>query len=282
MGVAVDPNFSSNRYIYVCMTSRRAPGNGDVRVVRVGVDTDWEGRTSRVDIVSGIPRTSGRHSGCRLRWAPDGYLYVGTGDAATGVNPQSGSSLGGKVLRVTRTGAAAPGNNALVGFNPRIYTYGHRNVQGIAIRPATGRVYSVEHGTGCDDEINLLAPGVNMGWDPVPGYDESKPMTDRVKFPSARVARWSSGCPTIAPSGATFLSGRQWKGWNGYLAVAVLKDNHLRIMRVDPGGMISTVAERFRARGVRLRAAVQGTDGALYLATDDDGPNGAIWRVAPS
>jgi glucose/arabinose dehydrogenase len=279
LGLAVDPNFASNRYLYVCLTSN-AGGAPDVRVRRFTVRGAYNGWTARTDIITGMPYSTGRHSGCRPRFGPDGYLYVGTGDAAIGTTPQSGSSLGGKVLRVTRDGTAAPGNDPPAGFDPRIYTYGHRNVQGIAFRPQNGRAYSVEHGTDRDDEINLLSPGKNMGWDPVPGYDESEPMTDFTKFPSAGWPRWKSGNPTIAPSGATFLSGPQWKDWDGFLAVAVLKNTHLRIMRVENNGSITTVQQRLTL-GVRLRSVVQGPDGNLYIATDVGSPNGAIWRVRP-
>ena len=288
LGLAIDPSYSSNKFIYTCFDSTA----GDVRIVRWKMNSAGTGLTARTDIVTGIPENpSGRHSGCRPRFGPDGFLWIGTGDAAMGFNPQSPTSLGGKVLRVDRNGAPAAGNPGLTDPNSplddRIYNYGHRNVQGLAFR-ADGTAFSVEHGTNCDDEINRLVPGANYGWDPaVPndpnGYDESKSMTDLVKFPNAVKAVWSSGCPTIAPSGATFLSGAKWSGWDGALAVAVLKDQHLEVFYIDgtKGNSVTDVYNVITTQG-RLRSAVQGPDGNLYIATDTDTPNGKILKVVPS
>ncbi len=282
LGLAVDPQFATNRSVYTCMSS--TIGGPDNRVVRWTVNPTFTGTTARMDIVTGLSYANGgRHSGCRPRFGPDDALWIGTGDSAVGTNPQSLTSLGGKVLRVDRNGAAAPGNTGLPGgADPRVHDYGHRNMQGIAFRPGTGAAYGVEHGTGRDDEVNLLVAGGNYGWDPVPGYDESRPMTDFAKFPTAKGAVWSSGDPTIAPSGATFLTGSQWRGWNGALAMAVLKNTELRLLFLDgPGTTVTAWAVPPQLDlGVRLRSAVQGPDGNLYLATDATA--GAVWKVTPS
>jgi glucose/arabinose dehydrogenase len=285
MGIAVDPAFATNRRIYTCFLSN-AGGSLDVRVVRWQVDAGITTLTNRSDIVTGLPvntaGSAGRHSGCRPRFGPDGMLWIGTGDAATPTNPQSRTSLGGKVLRVTTTGAAAPGNPGGA-FDPRIYTYGHRNVQGLAFDNA-GRAYSVEHGTGRDDEVNRLVAGANYGWDPVDPanparYDESRPMTDLAKFPTARRAVWTSGNPTIAPSGATFLTGAEWGTWNGALVMAVLKGQQLRVLILGAGGTsVASQATAVTNQG-RLRTAVQGPAGDLYVTTD--ATPGRILRVAP-
>lgn len=280
MGMAVDPLFASNRHIYTCFLTGTGGVPTDVRIVRWTVDAGYTTLTARTDIVTGLPAaTNGRHSGCRPRFGPDGYLWIGTGDAAIGTNPQNPTSLGGKVLRVDRHGSGAPGNPGAP-LDPRIYTYGHRNVQGITFTP-NGDAYSVEHGTGCDDEMNRLVAGGNYGWDPIPGYNEARPMTDLVKFPDALPAVWSSGCPTIAPSGVTSISGAQWVGWNGGLAMAVLKDQHLHVLRLgqlDSGLTVLGEYEDMTGFG-RLRSTVQGPDGALYV-TQDANP-GNIYRVEP-
>jgi aldose sugar dehydrogenase len=212
MGLAIDPQFASNRFVYTCFASTLGGVNNDVRVARWTINANYTGVSNRLDIVTGAPVNIsgqlGRHSGCRPRFGPDGYLWIGTGDAATGTTPQNHFSLGGKVLRVDRNGAGAPGN-AGAGFDPRVFNYGHRNVQGLAFRPGDGMPFSVEHGPAIDDEVNVLVSGGNYGWDPVPGYNESVPMTDFVKFPGAIAAVWSSGNPTIAPSGGGFVSGPQ-------------------------------------------------------------------------
>ena len=110
----------------------------------------------------GLPFTTGLHSGCRPRFGSDDALWVGTGDSGTGTVPQDPNSLGGKVLRVDRDGAAAPGNP----FGLRWYTFGHRNVQGLAFRPSDGLPFGIEHGRDRDDEVNVLQAGGNYGWIP--------------------------------------------------------------------------------------------------------------------
>jgi glucose/arabinose dehydrogenase len=286
MGIAVDPQFATRRLIFVCYSSSAPTGTAtDNRVVRYKVNATFNGFTNTRVIIAGMPHNdgaAGRHSGCRPRFGPDGNLWIGTGDAAQGANPQNKASLGGKVLRVTRSGNGVAGNKGVdkpsSGWNPRIYTRGHRNVQGLCFRP-NGHAFSVEHGTGVDDELNLLVSGANYGWDPVPGYNESRPMTDLQKFPKAKVAKWSSG-PTIAPSGCTFLSGVQWETFNGRLAMAVLKNSQVRILTLDSAGNL-TAQTTVVDTNTRLRSAVQGPDGNLYLATDVGG-TGAIWKVTPS
>ena len=187
LGLTVDPEFAANRRIYTCHTWTDGSAR-DVRVVAWRVDAAYTAATRVVDpLVRGLPVSSGRHAGCRVRFGADGFLYVGTGDAAVGANPQNLASLGGKVLRVDKaTGAPAPGNPFA---GSPVFTFGHRNVQGLALRPGSGQLFSVEHGPSRDDEVNLLRPGGNGGWDPVPGYDESRPMTG----PGGRSRRHSLG-----------------------------------------------------------------------------------------
>jgi glucose/arabinose dehydrogenase len=165
----------------------------------------------------------------------------------------------------------------------RIYTFGHRNPQGIAFQPGTGQPYSIEHGPDKNDEVNRLVAGGNGGWDPNTGgsYDQSHPMTDLQKFPDAMIPAWRSGDNgTVAPSGGTFLTGSRWKSWDGALAVAFLKDAKARVMFLDGNGDVS-FATPILANGVRLRSAVEGPDGNLYISTDVGGGSGAIWKVTP-
>jgi aldose sugar dehydrogenase len=280
MGIAVDPNFATNGRVYACFLSN-ASGALDVRVVRFEVSADWTTLVNRADLVTGIPATSGRHSGCRPRFGPDGMLWVTTGDAAAGSNPQDPQSLGGKVLRITGDGAAAPGNPGGA-LHPFIYAYGFRNPQGISFRPSDGRPFLIEHGPACNDEITALAAGGNGGWDPsVPGnpraYNESVPMTDFTRFPDALPPAWSSGCPAIAPSGGTFVTHDDWGARNGQMAMAVLRGQQLRMIslvdgQTDAGGAI------INDQG-RLRVAVEGPDGKLYVLTDHN--PGRIITVDP-
>ncbi len=277
LGLEVDPRFSLNGYVYVCMASD-LDGATDVRVVRLTLTDDGDAVLGRTDIVTGIDYSTGRHSGCRPRFGPDDYLWVGTGDASIGTVPQDDEALGGKVLRVTRDGAPAPGNPG----GRLWYSKGHRNIQGIAFFPFANGIpgVSVEHGPEVDDEVNPLLPG-NFGWDPVPGfYNETVPMTDLQKYPDAVEALWSSGSPTIAPSGATFLTGPQWLAYENRLAVATLKAQHLRIMLFDNEAQFVDDLLQIRNQG-RLRAPRQGPDGNLYIATDAGAGGGRILKVVP-
>ena len=281
LGLAVDPQFATNRYIYTCFSSNLA-GTNDNRVVRWRLSTDLTQLTDRVNIVTGLPHANGgRHSGCRPRFGPDGHLWIGTGDAAIGTLPQNLTSLGGKVLRVTRDGIAAPGGPTLAGADARVYTYGHRNVQGIAFHPVNGAAYSVEHGPGQDDEVTRLESGRNAGWNPVPGYNEGVSMTDLTQFPQAMPAFWKSGAPARGTSGATFLSGRAWKGWENALVIAQLIGAKLVVLQLGANGALSRETPLFASLGVRLRVPVQGPDGALYITTDVGSGGGEIWRVVP-
>jgi glucose/arabinose dehydrogenase len=290
MSLAVDYSYATTRRVFVCFASR-AGAVADVRIARLTLNAAATAVTGRSDIVTGIPVNPvgqlGRHSGCRLRFGFDGYLWVGTGDAATGTAPQDPHSLGGKVLRIDRNGAAARTGNMTAPFDPRIQSYGHRNVQGLAFR-SNGQVFAVEHGPGCDDEVNLLKTGANYGWDPVPrkagdpAYNENTPMTDRVHHPFATKAVYSSGCPTIAPSGGTFVYGAQWGAWNGGLVMAVLKDSHLRMLQLSADGTkVVAVSVALTDRG-RLRTATIGPDGALYVTTSNGFSTDFILRLAPA
>jgi aldose sugar dehydrogenase len=280
MGLELDPAFGRNRRLYSCQGVRwdgRTSLPASIAVIAWTVSDDWSTATRVADpLIGRIPvnERSGRHGGCRLRFASDGALLIGTGDNAVGTNPQDPDSLAGKVLRADgATGRVA------------VWTLGHRNVQGLAVRPGTGQVFSVEHGPDRDDEVNLLREGANYGWDPDGdgGYDESVPMTDPA-IPGAVPAVWSSGRPTLATSGATFLDGGQWGSYEGLLLVALLKAQGVLALRLDADGALEEqirLPELERAYG-RLRSVQQGTDGALYVTTDNGGDEDQLLRVTPS
>jgi aldose sugar dehydrogenase len=269
MGLVVDPSFADTRWVHTCFASGSGGTVEDVRVVRFRLAEELDGLRDPTPIVTGIPAGAGnRHLGCRLELGPDGMLWIGTGDAVQPALPQDPDSLAGKVLRVTLDGEPAPGNPR-GGWDPRVLTIGHRNVQGLAFRPDDGAAFGVEHGTGCDDEVNALAPGANYGWDPVgPGgrYAEGAPMTDP-DVPGAVAAAWSSGCPTVAPSGAEFITGAAWGDWAGRLAIAVLKDQQLLVATVDGDRVTDTRAELVGELG-RLRSVRNGPDGSLWVTVD--------------
>ena len=292
MGLALDPAFADNRRFYTCQgvqsggdDDTRAP---EIQVIAWTVDEGWTTATRVADpLLGGIPvnADSGRHGGCRVEFGPDGALFVGTGDNALGTNPQDLGSLAGKVLRIDPdTGEALPDNPFTDDADAadRIWTYGHRNVQGLAVHPDSGQVYSVEHGPDRDDEVNLLQAGADHGWDPVGSgvYDESVPMT----APGAVPAVWSSGEPTIAPSGATFLDGDAWGDYDGLLLIGVQKDTGVLALRLtDDGELVESfrLPELEDAYG-RIRTPEQGQDGALYVTTDNGDGEDQLLRVTPA
>ena len=295
MGLTLDPEFADNRRLYTCQGVRTDAG-GEIAVIAWTVDAGWTTATRVADpLLGGIPvnRSSGRHGGCRPRFDPSGALLVGTGDNAVGSNPQDLGTLAGKVLRIDpTTGGPAPDNPFIADPDPAtrlIWSYGHRNVQGIAVQPGTEKVYTVEQGTDVDDEVNRSVAGGNYGYDPdgapagpAGAYDESVPMTDPA-IPGAIEAVWSSGDPTIATSGGSFVAGTRWGGYDGVLMVGVQKDTGVLGLRIDQDGRL---LEQFRVPELedaygRIRTPVQGTDGALYLTTDNGDGEDQLLRVTP-
>lgn len=296
-GVALDPAFASNRRIYVYMGSTLNTPRTN-RVVRLVLGADLKTASQRVDIITDIPFKhvgtanggAGAHSGGRIRFGPDGFLYVTTGDNHNRLIPQSPTLLGGKVLRVTTDGAAAAGNNAPSGFDRRVFTYGHRNVQGLSFRPGTGQPFTGEHGPNHTDEVTPLVNGGNGGWDPqnrpalncpdnycgYSGDPTSMPMTDVTRFPSAMRAAWINNGASQGMGPVEFLSGTQWGLWNGRLAVGLMGGSRVEILDLDAAGM-SISNTNAGLPSVRYRSLVQGPDGNLYVVTD----SGEIWKVTP-
>lgn len=322
MGVAVDPEFDDNRFLYVYSTSSMtAPGTN--RLMRFTVNEDLSDVGDRTDLIDSVPYKPeasdqpfggpGAHNGGRVRFGPDGYLYLTTGDIHGAEVPQSPTLLGGKVIRIDRDGNAAEGNNAPDGFDPRIYTYGHRNVQGIAFHPETGQPITAEHGPWHSDEITALVPGGNGGWDPRPnmagrgdcpdgycGYEPVQmealdpeeraaymPMTDFETYPDAMPPAWDNNGLSQGTSSAVFLTGDHWGAWNGRMAVGLMGigfggtpvGQRIDLIHMAEDGLsVHDVMEMPLPMGSgRFRSLVQGPDGALYAAIDE----GDIYRIIP-
>lgn len=283
LGLAVDPDFSNNARIFTCQ------GHDSPREIQVIAWTlDTAGPTAtRVDdpLVGGIAVSTGRHGGCQLEFGAEGSLFIGTGDAATGSTPQDLTSLAGKVLRVDpATGGPASGNpfEGSANANQRlIWTYGHRNVQGLGLRPGTIEMWSIEHGPSINDEVNRLAqPGGNAGWNPVPGYNESVSMTNFALGSDVFGAAWSTGSSTLALSGGDWTNTPNWGAWDGALAVAALKNQTLRLLFFNEEGLYLGQRTILDGEFGRLRAVHQSTDGSLYVTTStgDD----RVIRIAPT
>jgi glucose/arabinose dehydrogenase len=305
LGVAVDPEFAvGNRFVYVFMASNATTPRRN-RVVRLTLNADLQGVSDRTDIVDDIAfkdtgnahGSAGGHSGGRIRFgiaADDRHLYIGTGDNHSGPLPQRpGTPLGGKVLRVTRDGAAAV-NGTPPGFDPRVYTYGHRNVQGIAFRPGTGQPFIAEHGPNHSDEVTALVAGGNGGWDPkdrpglvcpdgycgYAGDATTMPMTDTARFPAAMRPSWTNSGASQGLGPAAFLDGPQWKAWDGRLAVGIMAGQRIEVLSLDGAGMATagtTASAANDSLSARIRSLVQGPDGNLYVLTDSN----QFWRIVP-
>ena len=292
--MSVEParDFASTREFMTCHGYRKG-GVQDVRVVRWRLNRAATSATYVRTLVSGLPSTTGRHGGCALVTGSGQQLYIGTGDAAVGRNPQRLTSGGGKVLRVDATTGRPVRSNPFVKSSSstkrRVLTYGHRNVQGLA-RRADGTMWSVEQGSYRDDEVNLLAKKGNYGWNPVArgaggdpqAYNEGvdSPMTDFSLPGPQRSARWRSGITTVAASAGAFVTSSSWGDWRGALAVTALKDTSLRLLRFDKNGRLRETWKPVALDGTygRLRGAVRGPDGALYLTTSN-GSDDKILRV---
>ena len=326
-GVAIDPDFSQNRYIYLFSSSKggnRTYGGYNNIVIRMKVNPSLDGIFDIVEIINDLgykPLKSnhpfggpGAHNGGRLRFGPDGFLYATIGDNHNGAGPQSPTELRGKLLRVDRDGNAAPGNNPPAGFDKRIFAYGFRNPQGIAFRPGSGDVYLSENGPWHSDEVTKVVNGGNGGWDPrdnvngrgacPDGYCGYSPnqmgalppseraafmsMTDLKAYPNAMKPAWNNNGLSQGMCGSVWLVGKQWKEWEGRLAVGyagigihgTATGNRIDILDIEKDGSSAKREElQWPTFAGRFRHLSQGADGALYVA---DEASGNIYRVTPA
>lgn len=287
MGIAVSPDFAEDREIYVCHGWERG-ATRDIRVTAWRVADDYAGSVLDRVVVKGISIGGGKHAGCRVRFSPDGALWISTGDARTGPLPQDKTSLNGKIIRVDPAdGDGWPTNpwaDAANRDKRRVFTYGHRNAQGLAWRDlggGEGEMWSVEQGTTINDEVNQLRSGGNYGWNPVPDYFADAPMTDH-SIPGRQIdARWTSG-DTIATSGAGWITDPMWGPWQGRLMVGTTQAMEVDVMQFTRKGRLVGVVVPPELDGPYgdLRVPVQGPDGALYLTTDNGaGEDPGIDRV---
>lgn len=328
MGVAADRHFDQNRRLYVASTSDKYHGAGCKNnfercdgniVMRLTLSEDLKSVVDRTDIITDIqykPFASdqpfggpGAHNGGRVRVGPGGYIWVTGGDRHRGICPQHPTLLCGKVLRVDSDGNAHPDNNPPAGFDKRIYTYGHRNVQGIDFRPSDGKAFTAEHGPWHNDEITALVNGGNAGWDPAEmtggrgacpdkycGYEPEQmdgmdpalraaytPMSD-TRFPDLMPPTWNNNGWSQGTSSAAFLKGKNWGIYEGRLATGVLGigfggtpiGQRIDMISVTPDGLgINTITRMPLGFSKRFRGLFMAPDNSLYVAVDE----GEIYRV---
>jgi glucose/arabinose dehydrogenase len=283
LDVITDKAFAQNKTIYFCF-SERTSGGGRTAVARAKLN-DGDGRLDEVKIIfrQDGPLSSGNHYGCRIVQANDGNLFVTLGEHFSYRNEAQnlGNHLG-KLIRITPDGAAPPDNPFVGrdGAKPEIWSLGHRNEQGLAINPASGELWEIEHGPRGGDEVNIIAKGKNYGW-PVIGYgiDYSGAKIHETTAKDGMEQPIKYWVPSIAPSGMAFYTGKLFPKWNGSLFTGALAGKML--VRLSLNGNTVTGEERLLQNLYeRIRDVRQGPDGALWLLTDN--PAGRILRVSPA
>jgi glucose/arabinose dehydrogenase len=283
LDVVTDKGFAQNRTIYFCY-SERTSGGGRTAVARAKLN-DGSGRLDDVKVIfrQDGPLSSGNHYGCRIAQASDGNLFVTLGDHFTWRNEAQnlGNHLG-KLIRITPDGTAPPDNPFVGrdGAKPEIWSYGHRNEQGLAINPATGDLWETEHGPRGGDEVNIIGKGKNYGW-PVIGYgiDYSGEKIHEATAKGDMEQPLKYWVPSIAPSGMSFYNGKLFPKWNGSLFTGALSGKMLVRLQIKDNAV--TGEERLLQNLYeRIRDVRQGPDGAIWLLTDSSA--GRIVRVSPA
>ncbi|MBK1702436.1 PQQ-dependent sugar dehydrogenase [Thiococcus pfennigii] len=288
LDIALHPHFADNRLVYLT-AARGTPDANHTAVIRGRLDGD---RLADVEVIFDVAdeKAGGQHFGSRLLWLPDETLLVSIGDggnpplAFDGANIRDQAQrLGthfGKILRLRGDGSAPPDNPFLghEGARAEIWTLGHRNIQGLARDPQSGRVWASEHGARGGDELNLIEGGTNYGW-PLITYSREywgPRISAATTAPGMRDPKvvWT---PSNAPSGLAFYTGDAFPAWRGNLFSGALKFEEVRRVILD-GERI--VGEERLPIGQRVRDVRQGPDGHLYLLTDE--PNGQLLRVVPA
>lgn len=251
LGLALDPDFSNNHYLYLYHTYEE---NDEVKnqVLRL-IESSNKARVDKV-LIDDLPGSS-NHNGGRIKIGPDGHLYITSGDRYEPTLAQELGSTGGKILRISLDGTIPPDNPFP---NSPVYSWGHRNPQGLAWHPATGELYSSEHGQSAHDEINRIKPGGNYGWPLIEG-DESVADKDTPLL----APLLHSGSNTWAPSGIAFVTDGPWEG---DLLVAALRGQQLIHVTLGDTASVQSV---FYGEFGRLRNIYNGADGTLYLMTNN-------------
>jgi glucose/arabinose dehydrogenase len=266
LGVAVSPDYKEDRYVYAYYTTER-----DNRVVRYRIGEKPE------PILTGIPVNS-YHDGGRIKFGPDGMLYISTGDAGDAENSQDLNSLGGKILRIERDGSIPPDNP--FPDNP-VYSYGHRNVEGLAW-DAEGRMYASEFGQDAWDEVNRIEPGKNYGWPEVEGKGgEDEGYVDPITV-------WPTS--EASPSGAEIMVGGAIPQWEGDLFVTALRGERLWHLELNGRGEVAGREKLLDGEVGRVRDVAQAPDGSLWVSTSNRDSYGSpvseqddrILRLAPA
>jgi len=280
LDVAIDPDYDQNKLIYFSYSGLEGGGDGAHTSVMRAKLQGFELSEQTVIFEAGPNTTKGQHYGSRLTFDKNGYLYISSGDRGNrDVNPQRLDRDAGKIHRINSDGSI-PEDNPFVGqkdANPSIYSFGHRNPQGMAMHPVTGAIWTHEHGPKGGDEINIIQPSANYGW-PVISFGvnySGSSFTDLTEKEGMQQPVWY-WVPSIAPSGMTFVTGDIYPDWKGKIIVGSLKFAYLVALELD-GDKVLSQEILFPGIG-RVRNVKQGADGYIYVATDGAG----IFKIVPS
>lgn len=281
LGVTIDPDFTNNRMVYWTFAEKTA--NGNLTAVGKGKLSDDEKTIENPQVIyQATPAYKGNlHYGSRILFDKAGNIIFSTGersDLETRPQAQELNSSLGKVIRITTDGKAAAGNpfEGRSDAKPEIYSYGHRNVQGLALNPVTGDLWETEFGPKGGDEVNLVKPGKNYGWAVITyGVEYSgKKVGDSIQQKEGMEQPVYYYDPSISPSGITFYTGDAIPEWKNNLFVSALSGMHIARLVIENDKV--TGEERLLVdEGQRFRDITQGKDGALYAITDQ----GKLYRI---
>jgi aldose sugar dehydrogenase len=282
--VVLDRNFAQNQTIYFCY-AEPADGGGRTALARARLVDEGVPRLDDVKVIfhQDGPLSSGNHFGCRIVQTPDDNLFMTAGEHFT--TRDQAQNLGnhlGKIIRIRPDGSVPPDNPFVgrAGAKPEIWSYGHRNAQGLALHPSSGKLWEHEHGPRGGDEVNLIEKGKNYGW-PVIGFgiDYSGVKIHESTHKAGMEQPLWYWVPSIAPSGMAFYTGELFPAWRGNLFVGALAGQLLARLELD-GDKVVKEERLLRELRERIRDVRQGPDGALWLLTDNS--SGRILRLAPA
>jgi len=280
LDIFLHPDYNNNGWIYFTYASEDGDEKGGHTALMRAKLKDETLYDNELLYKAGPNTTKGQHFGSRIAFDNDGYLYFSIGErGARDVNPQDITKDGGKIYRLYDDGRI-PEDNPFVGkegAKTAIYSYGHRNPQGLVIHPESGEIWDHEHGPKGGDEINIVEKGANYGW-PVITYGinySGTPITDKTEMDGMKqpIHYW---VPSIAPSGMAFVTSDKYKGWKGSLLVGSLVFQYLERLTLD--GTKVTNREKLLEDMGRVRDVRQGPDGFIYVAIEGKG----IYKLVPN
>lgn len=278
LDVTLHPNYEENGWIYFSYASNEGEGEGsNTKIIRAKLEND--ALTSAESIYKATPNsTAGQHYGSRIVFDNDGYLFFSVGDRGNrDVLPQDITVDGGKIYRLNDDGSV-PNDNPYVGEEglDAMWSYGHRNPQGMDLNPETGVVWAHEHGPRGGDEVNIIEPGNNYGWPEISygiNYNGTVLTEDTAKAGMEQpVLYWD---PSIAPSGMEFISSDKYPGWEGDLLVGSLKFSYIAHLDVEGNDIVNET--KLVEGTTRIRAIEQGPDGYIYFTSEGNG----LYRLVP-